>query len=63
MSILLDALRKSEEQRRLGSTPSIHDGAQASGPGSDSAQQWIPLSLIALSAIAMFWVIERLVAF
>lgn len=56
MSILLDALRKSEEQRRLGSTPSIHDGAQARRPGSDSAQQWIPLSLIALSAILMLWI-------
>lgn len=56
MSILLDALRKSEEQRRLGSTPSIHAGSGQQGAGSDTAQQWIPLSLIALSAIAMAWI-------
>jgi general secretion pathway protein B len=55
MSILLDALRKSEEQRRLGSAPSIHDGADSSDPGGDSAHQWIPLSLIVLSAIVMIW--------
>ena len=56
MSILLDALRRSEEQRRLGSTPSIHDGGQAPRPGGESAQQWVPLSLIALSAIVLFWI-------
>jgi general secretion pathway protein B len=55
MSILLDALRKSEEQRRLGSTPSIHDGPDSPGPGSDSGRQWIPLSLIVLSVIVMLW--------
>ena len=59
MSILLDALRKSEEQRRLGSTPSIHDGGQAPRPGGESAQQWVPLSLIALSAIVLFWIVWR----
>ncbi len=56
MSILLDALRKSEEQRRLGSTPSIHAGSEPQGAGNDTAQQWVPLSLIALSAIAMAWI-------
>jgi general secretion pathway protein B len=56
MSILLDALRKSEEQRRLGTTPSIHDGLDSPGPGSDSGNQWIPLTLIALSAIVMIWI-------
>lgn len=56
MSILLDALRKSEQQRRLGSTPSIHGGPERQPTGGDSAQQWIPLSLIALSAIAMAWI-------
>lgn len=56
MSILLDALRKSEQQRRLGSTPSIHGGPERQPAAGDSAQQWIPLSLIALSAIAMAWI-------
>jgi general secretion pathway protein B len=56
MSILLDALRKSEQQRRLGSTPSIHGGPERQPAGGDSAQQWVPLSLIALSAIAIAWI-------
>ena len=47
MSILLDALRKSEEQRRLGSAPSIHDGSGAQPPGSAPGQQWIPMAIVA----------------
>ena len=56
MSILLDALRRSEEQRRLGSPPSIHADPGRGPAASDAAHQWIPLSLIALSAIAMAWI-------
>lgn len=56
MSILLDALRRSEEQRRLGSTPSIHTDPGGGPAAGDAAYQWIPLSLIALSAIAMAWI-------
>jgi general secretion pathway protein B len=56
MSILLDALRKSEEQRRLGSTPSIHDGSGAQRSGSEAGQQWIPFALIALSVVAIAWI-------
>jgi general secretion pathway protein B len=56
MSILLDALKKSEEQRQLGKTPSIHSPAAEPGGGGPGAQQWIPLTLIAVSAIAMAWV-------
>ena len=56
MSILLDALRKSEEQRRLGSAPSIHDGSGAQPPGSAPGQQWIPMALVALAAVALAWI-------
>lgn len=56
MSILLDALKKSEEQRQLGKTPSIHSPG-SEPPGSRSAgQQWIPLALMAVGAIALAWI-------
>jgi general secretion pathway protein B len=56
MSILLDALKKSEEQRQLGKTPSIHSPSAEPGGGAPGAQQWVPLTLIAVSAIAMAWI-------
>lgn len=56
MSILLDALKKSEEQRQLGKTPSIHSPG-SEPPGNRSAgQQWIPLALMAVGAIALAWI-------
>jgi len=55
MSILLQALRKSEEQRQLGQAPSIHspsaDGPASTAPG----PAWIPAVLVAVSALAMAW--------
>jgi general secretion pathway protein B len=56
MSILLDALKKSEEQRQLGKAPSIHSPSAEPGGGAPGAQQWVPLTLIAVSAIAMAWI-------
>jgi len=55
MSILLDALRKSEAQRQLGSTPGIHTAVELPSADEGSEQQWIPLSMFALSAIAIAW--------
>lgn len=56
MSILLDALKKSEAQRQLGKTPSIHSPG-SEPPGNRSAgQQWIPLALMAVGAIALAWI-------
>lgn len=53
MSILLDALKKSEEQRQLGSTPTIHSAA-AGSPGGDAIElPWLPLSMMAFSAIVI----------
>lgn len=55
MSILLDALKKSEEQRQLGQTPTIHTSIEGQHGERESAQYWIPLSLMALSLVVMTW--------
>lgn len=55
MSILLDALKKSESQRTLGQTPGIHTAVDAPTANENSGQQWIPLSMLALSAVAIAW--------
>lgn len=56
MSILLDALKKSEAQRQLGQAPTLRDEAGAATAPADFAQQWLPLTLMALAAIAMAWI-------
>ena len=55
MSILLDALKKSEEQRQLGKSPSIHGGAPVSSASGDSSGRWVPVALVTLSVAAMTW--------
>jgi general secretion pathway protein B len=55
MSILLDALKKSEEQRQLGATPDIHSSAAAGSLDAEAAHRWLPLSMMALSLIFMMW--------
>jgi general secretion pathway protein B len=55
MSILLDALKKSETQRQLGKTPNIHSAVEAPDAKRATEQQWIPLSMLALSAVAIAW--------
>ena len=59
MSILLDALKKSEEERRMGETPSIH-GPADHRPGGDGRRvpRWLIivfLLLITLAVIALAW--------
>jgi general secretion pathway protein B len=56
MSILLDALKKSEEQRQLGKAPTIHTPSAEHGDSRAGAQQWMPLTLIAVSAIVLAWI-------
>ena len=56
MSILLDALRKSEEQRQLGSAPTLSGGLESRAGGDGTEHQWLPLSMMALSAILMAWI-------
>jgi general secretion pathway protein B len=55
MSILLDALKKSETQRQLGKTPTIHTAVEAPDAERETEQQWIALSMLALSAVAIAW--------
>jgi len=56
MSLLLDALKKSEEQRRLGAQPDIHREA-APTPQSDAAtaRLWLPLALVVVAVLAISW--------
>lgn len=56
MSILLDALKKSEEQRQLGKTPDIHDTADHKPAGERmSIQRWLPVVMIVVAVSAMSW--------
>jgi general secretion pathway protein B len=56
MSMLLDALRKSEEQRRLGAQPDIHrHGGERAPESTEPMRQWLPLALIVISAMVMAW--------
>jgi general secretion pathway protein B len=54
MSILLEALKKSEQQRQLGQTPTLQTGIEGL-PSQVTLNHWIPLSLLALSACVMIW--------
>jgi len=56
MSMLLDALKKSEQQRRLGARPDIHrnDGDAGDG-GPDGLRQWLPTGLVVVSVLIMAW--------
>jgi general secretion pathway protein B len=55
MSILLEALKKSERQRQLGQTPTLETPADTPPPSPVSLNHWIPISLAALSAMVMMW--------
>ncbi len=55
MSILLNALKKSETQRQLGKTPTIHTALEAPDVERQTEQQWIILSMLAVSAVAIAW--------
>ena len=55
MSILLEALKKSERQRQLGQTPTLQTSVEDQPQSPVSLNHWIPLSLMALSACVMVW--------
>ena len=55
MSILLEALKKSAEQRQLGETPTISTPVEAEAGNRDDLQHWLPLSMMALSVILIAW--------
>lgn len=54
MSMLLEALRKSDQQRRMGQTPDIHSPADAQ-PSSAAGRgaPWVPMAMMALAAVAI----------
>lgn len=54
MSILLDALKKSEEQRQLGQAPDIHAPSESSpGRGAVAAAPWLPILLVTIAAVVI----------
>jgi len=55
MSILLDALKKSEEQRQLGRPPTIHSSVEEPPGGGALIRHWVPVSLMGLSVLVMAW--------
>jgi len=55
MSILLDALKKSEEQRQLGKVPGIHSAAGGESARQSRTPRWALLLLIVVSAVAVTW--------
>ena len=56
MSILLEALRKSEAQRRLGEVPTLQTPADTPEPERGGMPAWLPNATIALAALFMAWV-------
>lgn len=56
MSILLDALKKSEEQRQMGTAPGIHSNPdhRPSG-GTRGAPAWVPIALVLLAVLIISW--------
>ena len=55
MSILLEALKKSEQSRKLGETPTLGTQVDQPSQGSGSEGSLVPVLLIAISAIVMGW--------
>jgi len=55
MSILLDALKRSEAQRRLGTAPSIHSGTDEKHLTGDADYPWIPYLMGVLTLVVISW--------
>lgn len=55
MSILLDALKKSERQRQLGQTPTLQTLSAEQPQASESFSHWVPLSMLLISVCVMSW--------
>jgi general secretion pathway protein B len=55
MSILLEALKKSEQQRQLGQTPTLQTSVEGQLNSHLTLNHWIPLSMMALSVCVMGW--------
>ena len=55
MSILLDALKKSEAQRQLGQTPTLETNLDGHLLSNDDNNILLPASLIVLAAVLITW--------
>jgi general secretion pathway protein B len=55
MSILLEALKKSEQERQLGQTPTLQTRPDEPLQSNAPLNQWIILSMVVLSACVMAW--------
>jgi general secretion pathway protein B len=56
MSILLDALKKSEEQRQLGATPTLQTPERIADLTLDERRVWIPAIMLLLAAAVIAWI-------
>jgi len=59
MSILLDALKKSEEQRQLGKVPGIHSPVEGPPPDGAGRRRWILWLLVFGSMLIVTWTAWR----
>lgn len=59
MSILLDALKKSEEQRQLGKVPGIHSPVEGPPPNVAGQRRWIPWLLVSGIVLIVIWTAWR----
>lgn len=55
MSILLDALKRSESQRELGSVPTLQTSTEPTTRTSTHAPAWLPFGLVLIAAGLMTW--------
>lgn len=55
MSILLDALKKSEQERHLGQTPTLQSHSNEPLQGGKSPNQWLILAMVVVSVSVMTW--------
>jgi len=55
MSILLEALRKSEAQRQLGTTPTLSSAAVQPDSGLANGNYWLPVAMALLVAVLISW--------
>lgn len=55
MSILLDALRKSEQRERLGATPDIHSAEPATDGAAANSRPWLILVLLLIVVALAAW--------
>ncbi len=55
MSILLDALKRSESQREIGSVPTLQTNTETAFPAMEKAPAWLPFGMVLVAATLMTW--------